>query len=168
MPTRSGPAWPWDPCAALPAGTPCHPDPHLPGLTHCRGRSSAPERTGHPFPAPPTETPTRLCAGASLSPAGPVQGLCAGTWQPGTLSVPSTLLALLCRQRSMPGPWCGTPVPLLGQPACGACRSERYELPCSATSCLPGEPPQCGGLGNAAASPGGLVVVRSRAPGSGQ
>lgn len=152
MPARSGPAWlcrgwPRDPCAALLAGTPCHPDPHLPGLTHHCSRSSAPapvlSTQGTPSPLLPPgpallqkHPPSCLCRERGRSLARPTRGLCTGTWQPGALSVPSTRLALLRRQRGVPGPSRGTAVPLLGQLVCGARPSERYELPCSATCSL--------------------------------
>lgn len=152
MPVRSGLAqlcrgWPRYPCAALLAGTPCHPDPHLRGLTHHHGRSSAPApalstQGTHSLLLPPgpalrqKHPPSCLCQERGPSLAGPARGLHAGTWQPGVLSVPSVRLAPLRRQRGVPGPSRGTAVPLLGQPAYGARPLERYELPCSPT-CSP-------------------------------
>lgn len=135
MPARSDPArlcrsWPRDPRATPFTGTPCHPDPHLPGLTHHRGCSST--------PAPSLSTQGTLSLLLPLGPAllqkrppsclhrergpslaRPARGLCTGTWQPGALSAPSARLALLRRQRGVPGPSRGTAVPLLGQPAQG-------------------------------------------------
>lgn len=95
---------PQHPCVTLFAGTPCHPDPHLPSLTHCHSRSSisspSPENAGHPFPASRAETPP---AGPAL--AGPTESL------PWELAAPhcehcalSTRLALLTASAACLGP----------------------------------------------------------------
>lgn len=115
------------------------PDSPLRPLIHC-GRLSTPAPTLSTQGTPSLlllqkRPPSRLCWERGPSLAGPARGLCAGTWQPGTLSAPSARLALLRRQRSVPGPSCGTAVPLLGQPARGR-PLERCGRPCSAT-CSP-------------------------------
>lgn len=86
---------PQHPCVTRFAGTPCHPDPHLPSLTHHHSRSSisgpSPENTGHPFPAPPAETPPSWsCQQQGPALAGP-QSLCTRSWQPHTVSTEHTL-----------------------------------------------------------------------------
>lgn len=158
---------------ALLTGTPCHPDLHLPALTHHRGHSSALALStqGTPSPLlPPGPAPVQKHPPTCLRPewdtplAGPMWGLCTRTWQPSALSVPSTLLVLLCHQHDVPGPSHGTIVPLLGQLACRASPLERYELPCSAT-CFPHGPALAAFPGShpGAACLGGLVAVQCHA-----
>lgn len=155
---------PQHPCVVPFAGTPCHPDPHLPSLTHCHSRSSisspSPENAGHPFPAAPAETPA---AGPVTSRGPALAGPAPGAVSPAL----STRLALLTASTAWLGPH-GIIVPLLGQPERGLALREVWAAPFwnllphrLALPARPGSHP-VQGSGKSSSISSGLVAVQSR------